>query len=173
MIKLLAAAILGLTVSASAATTTPIKSEWRESGDKLKSMEGKPAPKLVDLKDWVNTPGFSLDKLKGKIVVLDFWATWCGPCIRGIPHINKLAEKYKGKVVFLGVCHPKGGSKMKALAKKKGIKYPIALDHTGKTIDAYKVGGYPDYYIIGKDGKMLLADCANRSLDEVLKALVK
>jgi len=137
---------------------------------------GSKAPS-IDIEYWLSNGNGKFEPIKefepGKVYVLEFWATWCGPCIRGIPHINKLAEKYKGKVVFLGVCHPKGGSKMKALAKKKGIKYPIALDHTGKTIDAYKVGGYPDYYIIGKDGKMLLADCANRSLDEVLKALVK
>ena len=68
----------------------------------LNEMQGKPAPKLA-LKGWINSKPMSLEKLKGKIVVLDFWATWCGPCIASVPHTNEMLKQYTNKgVVFIG-----------------------------------------------------------------------
>jgi len=71
-------------------------------------LHGKPAPKL-ELTQWLNTKGGKAPDTKGKIVVLDFWATWCGPCIASIPKTNKLRKKYADKgVVIIGVtpCPP-------------------------------------------------------------------
>jgi thiol-disulfide isomerase/thioredoxin len=111
--------------------------------------------------------------LKGKIVVLDIGATWCGPCIASIPHTIELAEKFKDKVVFVGVCHPRGGEDMAKMLQEKGIKYPFCLDTNGKTAKAYAVDGYPDYYIIDAAGKLALADCANSNVEKALEALTK
>ena len=100
----------------------------------LNAMQGKPAPAL-QLNGWLNTKDLDLEKLKGKIVVLDFWATWCGPCIAAIPHTNEMMQKYADKgVVIIGVCHQRGAEKMVATAKEKGsnirslwIKVPTLL----------------------------------------------
>jgi thiol-disulfide isomerase/thioredoxin len=114
-----------------------------------------------------------LDELKGKVVLLDFWATWCGPCIAAIPHTNELAAKYKDKgLVIIGVCHPQGVEKMAQMAKDKGIKYPVTADKDGTTIKAYKVNSYPDYYFIDRSGNLRIADCANGKVDAAIEALL-
>ena len=80
--------------------------------EQLNEMQGQPAPKLA-LKGWINAEPMTLKKLKGKIVVLDFWATWCGPCLASIPHTNELMEKYADKgVVIIGVCAKRGAEKL-------------------------------------------------------------
>jgi cytochrome c biogenesis protein CcmG, thiol:disulfide interchange protein DsbE len=140
--------------------------------ERLKALESGDAPPL-DVSNWINLPPATLATLKGKIVVLDFWATWCGPCIAGIPHTNELAEKFKDKVVVIGVCHPQGGENMEKMVKDKGIKYPVCLDTNGKPAKAYGVDGFPDYYIIDAAGKLVLADCANGSVEKALEALLK
>jgi thiol-disulfide isomerase/thioredoxin len=111
--------------------------------------------------------------LKGKIVVLDFWATWCGPCIASIPKTNEMAAKYADRgVVVLGVCHPEGGEKMAATATEHGIRYPLALDAQGATIKAFAVDSFPDYYVVGRDGSLVAADVSNSKVEEVVQALL-
>ncbi len=130
-------------------------------------------PPALQVTTWINLEAATLASLKGKIVVLDFWATWCGPCIASIPHTNELAAKYQDKVVFIGVCHPRGGEKMADMVKEKGIKYPVCLDADGATAKAYAVNGFPDYYIFDATGKLVLADCANGSVEKAIEALLK
>ena len=138
----------------------------------LAPLEGKPAPAL-QVTNWANSATISLADLKGKIVVLDFWGTWCAPCIASIPHNNELAEKYRSAgVVFVGVCHPKDVEKMAATVKEKGLKYATAQDPAGATIKAYKVDSFPDYYIIDRQGILRLADCANGKVEQVIKQLL-
>jgi cytochrome c biogenesis protein CcmG/thiol:disulfide interchange protein DsbE len=139
---------------------------------RLEGLEGT-SPPALSVSNWINLEAATLEQLKGKIIVLDFWATWCGPCIASIPHTNELAAKYKDKVVFIGVCHPQGGEKMADIVKTKGIQYPVCLDTEGATGKAYKVNGYPDYYILDSTGKLVVADCANRSVEDAIKALLK
>ena len=110
---------------------------------------------------------------EGKIVVLNFWATWCGPCIGAIPHNNELAEKFKDKVVIIGVCHPRNGETMAKVVEQKGIKYPVCLDTNGRTSEAYQVDGFPDYYVFDATGKLVIADCANSELEKALEALTR
>jgi len=139
---------------------------------RLEKLQGSSEIPELKLRNWMNGSAMTLEDLKSKIVVLDFWATWCGPCIRSIPKNNKLAERFKDDVVIIGVCAEKGSDRMQAVVEERGIKYPVAIDKDDQTNDAYDANGYPDYYIIDKTGKLVVADCKNSQVATVVEMLL-
>jgi thiol-disulfide isomerase/thioredoxin len=111
------------------------------------------APPEVSAADWLNaeTPP-SLAGLKGKVVVVEFWATWCSPCVAGIPHLNKLHEEHgdKGLVILSFTDQSKQG--IEKFVKEKPMKYVVGA---GSELAAdYGVIGIPHAFVIGRDGKL-------------------
>ena len=102
---------------------------------------------------------FSLEGLKGKVILLDFWATWCGPCKQVMPTIQKIADEYKDKdVAVFGVnTWERGEGAAKKYMESKGFTYPCLLagDELAKS---YEVPGIPTLLVIGKDGMIVLAE---------------
>ncbi len=142
----------------------------RKLMDKLTALDTAPA---LDVDGFVNGAAVTLESLKGKIVVLDFWATWCPPCIASIPKNNALAEKYAiDGVVVLGVCAKRGSEKMVATINERSIAYLCCIDAYGKSAKAYGNDGFPDYHIIGRDGRIFAADVKNASVEDVLKLAI-
>jgi len=139
---------------------------------RLSDLQGSEAPPTLKVEDWMNGNEMTLESLKGKVVVLDFWATWCVPCIRSIPHTNDLQAKYPDDLVIIGICAPKGAEKMAEVVKEHGIEYAVAVDQSGATSDAYKVNGFPDFYVIDRSGKLVVADCQNGKVGAVVEQLL-
>src|SRR5690349_13706675 len=92
------------------------------------ALEGKAMPAL-HVTGWVNGQ-MNADEIKCKVVVVNFYATWCGPCMATIPHNNEMLTKYKDQGLrIIGVCtHERGQEKMEQTAKERKMGYPTARD---------------------------------------------
>jgi thiol-disulfide isomerase/thioredoxin len=150
--------------------------DGRDQQVALERKPTKPMPKTgtvppeVIAKDWLNIDKApTLAGMKGKVVVVEFWATWCGPCVAGIPHLNKLHEEYgsKGLVILSFTDQSKAG--IDKFIKDKPMKYVLG---TGSELSAeYGVEGIPHAFIIGRDGKLLWQGSPNdEEFDKKLEA---
>lgn len=123
-----------------------------------KGMINEPAPAFA-LKDFEGN-SVSLASLKGKVVVVDFWATWCGPCIASMPGMKKAQDKYKGNpnVKFLFVdTWEKVDNKLqnaKDFMTKKGYDFHVLLDTEDNVVSDFKVSGIPTKFIVDGNGNI-------------------
>lgn len=112
------------------------------------------APEL-ELHQALQTPGDivpTLASLHGRLVVLEFWATWCGGCVAAIPHLNEIAEQVKDQpITFLSVTDEDAGI-VKAFLLKRTMKSWIGVDKDGATFALYGVLGRPQTLLIDGDG---------------------
>lgn len=120
--------------------------------------EGAPAPDFT-LKD-INGNDFSLSSLRGKYVILDFWGSWCGWCIKGIPDLKEAAEKYGDDIVILGVDCNDSEKAWRAAVEKHEMNWlhvyqPKDMDSDKKPSVLYNVTGFPTKLILGPDGNIL------------------
>ncbi|MFN7314200.1 MAG: TlpA family protein disulfide reductase [Phycisphaerae bacterium] len=98
----------------------------------------------------------TLADYKGKVLVLDFWATWCGPCKTAMPALQRLHEKYKDQpvaIVGMNAEGPEPGDPV-AFKKESGYTYELLLQADAVS-EAFKVRGLPTFYVIGPDGKVI------------------
>ena len=94
------------------------------------------------------------DKLKGKVVVLEFWATWCEPCVEAIPHLNELVEQFSNRVVFISISDD-NGDYLKKFLKRKPINSWVVLDGLlDPTRTTFDVHGIPHTVIVDASGKI-------------------
>ena len=123
---------------------------------------GTAAPDFVTMD--INHKPVKLSDFRGKVLVLDFWATWCGPCQASMPHTQEVSEKYKDQgVVVLGVCTEDKRDKYEAWVQKNQSKYPgILFTHDPATkaseyasSKVFGVPGIPTQFVIGADGTIV------------------
>ncbi|MGE4313783.1 MAG: thioredoxin family protein [Pseudobdellovibrionaceae bacterium] len=121
------------------------------------------APDFQGIEEWINSDPLTLQKLKGKVVLVDFWTFSCINCLRTLPYLTKWYDTYKDDgFVIVGVHAPEFGfeKKRENLEKsldKNGITYPIAQDNNFATWKAYKNKYWPAHYLIDKNGKVVYA----------------
>jgi thiol-disulfide isomerase/thioredoxin len=136
------------------------------------SLEGKPMP-ILDVAGWMNQiPNFSA--LRGKVVVIDFYATWCGPCMRSIPHNLELLKKYQDQgLVVLGVCtSSRGQDKMAQVVTERGITYPTARDPYLSAEKRWRVAYYPTYAVVDRKGTVRVLGLQPDYLEPVIQKLL-
>jgi cytochrome c biogenesis protein CcdA/thiol-disulfide isomerase/thioredoxin len=120
-----------------------------------------PAPKLVGIHQWLNSKPLELSKLKGKVVLVDFWTYSCINCLRTLPHLRDWDAKYRDAgLVIIGVHSPEfafeqNPANVERAIQKYGIKYPVAMDNEMKTFTAFDNLYWPAHYLIDKSGKVV------------------
>jgi thiol-disulfide isomerase/thioredoxin len=119
----------------------------------------------------------STTALRGKLIVVDFWATWCGPCMEMVPHMVELNQKYAGKgLQIVGISLDQDRAAMLKTIKEKGMVWPEYFDGTGwdnKFWKAYGADGIPFTILVGPDGKALYAGYPAAGLDQAIEKAFK
>jgi cytochrome c biogenesis protein CcdA/thiol-disulfide isomerase/thioredoxin len=116
------------------------------------------APNFMGISHWLNTPGLSLDALRGKVVLIDFWTYSCINCLRTLPHLEAWDKQYGSKgLVIVGVHTPEFAfehdlGNVTEAVKKLGVRYPVAMDNDYKTWDAYQNEFWPAEYLLDQQG---------------------
>lgn len=109
----------------------------------------------------------SSDSLKGKIVILDFWASWCEPCKIALPNYDKLFKKYKSKGLMVVGINVDDESKLgHDFLKEHKVAFPILYDEGKKVVDSISVSTMPTSYILDKNGKIIEIHKGFRAGDE-------
>jgi cytochrome c biogenesis protein CcmG/thiol:disulfide interchange protein DsbE len=132
---------------------------------------GKPAPPFA-LKAVGTGETIDLEALRGKPVILNFWATWCGPCYEEHPTLVANARNLPN-VQFIGVVFNDDESKIQRFLSERGTAYPTLLDANGKTAIAYGVGGVPETYFINPAGTIVAKYAGPLSTKELQANLAK
>jgi len=133
----------------------------------------QPAPEftLVDLDGNV----FSTAELRGKPVVINFWATWCQPCIYEHPILIDGARRYRDRVQFVGVVYQDDEEKIRRFVAREGAFGPSLLDQEARVAIAYGVYGAPETFFVDAEGvirEKVTGALSPRSLDRILGAIL-
>jgi thiol-disulfide isomerase/thioredoxin len=115
---------------------------------------GKPAPDFT--LDLISGKPFHLAESKGSVVVLDFWATWCGPCMQAMPQVERVAEEFKERgVQFFAVNLQETAEQIKTTLERHKLHPMVVLDREGTIAEKYKANAIPQTVIIDREGKIV------------------
>lgn len=109
--------------------------------------------------------GLDLDRYRGKVVVVDFWASWCAPCRRSFPWLNEIQAKYRDRVVVIGVNVDRSQADAAQFLRDVPATFPVIYDPEGKLAARYEVPGMPSSYIFDAQGKLVARHIGFRNSD--------
>jgi peroxiredoxin len=122
---------------------------------------------LVDLqgKNW------TLKELKGKVVLVNFWATWCPPCRKEMPDLNSLYQRFKDRGFLILAISDEEADKVKPFIAERSISYPVMLDPGRKVNELFQVEGIPKSFVYDRDGKLVAQSIDMRTQKQFLEML--
>jgi len=133
---------------------------------------GKPAPSFA-LKAVGSGETIDVARLRGKPAIINFWATWCGPCYQEHPTLVQNAQVLGKQVQFVGVVFNDTEPKIQAFLNERGSAYPTLLDESGKTAIAYGVGGVPETFFLDRNGTIVAKYAGPLTTEELQANLAK
>ena len=126
------------------------------------------ASAVAEFEQSPQAPGFTLSSLggakqslkdfQGKFVLLNFWATWCAPCIAEMPALERIHQTFKDQglmVVSVNVDTEAALAQVRQMVEKKGISFPVLLDPTMQVTERYGLSGFPESFFLGPAGRRL------------------
>ena len=131
---------------------------------------GQAAPEIAAGK-WLNSKPLTLAGLRGKVVVVEFWATWCGPCRQSIPHLKEINAKYSPKGLTLVSLTSEHPDAVEPFVKEMAMDYPIGID--SPTASTYGVQGIPYAVVVDKAGKIAWEGHPMSGLEQAIEAALK
>ena len=140
---------------------------------------GAKAPELKPDKTWINSAPLTLEQLRGKVVLIEFWAWDCPFCAEAMPHIKEFYDKYaKSGLVILGIHTPrieyeKDIPKVKEAVANKGIKYPVVIDNDYEMWTDYACAVWPSVYVLDQDGVIQLSHSGTGRYDDIEQVIQK
>ena len=133
---------------------------------------GEAAPGFVT--ETLDGKPFELAKQQGKVVVLDFWATWCGPCVKALPIVAEVAKELSDEgVLVFAVNVGEAADEIKPFLMRLGVEIPVLLDPDGEIADSSGAEAIPQTVLIGKDGRVEVVHVGIASQDEYKATLTK
>jgi len=146
------------------------------AGCTLAAAPGDPAPAFA--LSTADGRTIALDELRGRVVYLDFWASWCGPCRRSFPWLNEMHQKYGARgLSVVGVNVDKRRADAERFLQQTPAIFTIVYDEAGKTPEAYAVKGMPSSYLIDSTGNVVAVESGFRDeqkavFEERIRALL-
>ncbi|HET6632809.1 MAG TPA: thioredoxin family protein [Rhodanobacteraceae bacterium] len=128
----------------------------------MPSARARQAPEFAGISQWINSPPLTMQGLRGKVVLIDFWTYSCINCLRTLPHVTHWYRKYKDNgLVIVGVSSPefdfeKDAANVKRAVERFGITYPVALDNGLNTWNAWNNRFWPAEYLVDRDGTVVM-----------------
>ena len=122
----------------------------------------------------LNGQPLSLEKYRGQVVLLDFWATWCPPCIAEMPNLKRTYAKYKNqKFEIIGISLDRSKSSLQAYLEEEGITWPQHYDSSRQISNMYQVTGIPSTFLIDAEGVIRKTNLRGSSLETAVAQLVQ
>ena len=115
---------------------------------------------------------WTLKSLRGKVVIVNFWATWCPPCRKELPDLEKLSQRFQDQLVVLALSD-EDIAKIKPFVEQQKLTYPILLDRGGEVAKLYDVEGIPKTFVYDRDGKLVAQAIDMRTQNQFLEMLSK
>jgi len=145
---------------------------YREARRKLEDEDGQRAAADLTLTDLQGKP-WRLSRLRGHVVLLNFWATWCPPCRKELPTLGELYNRYASRgLVVLGVTD-ETGDKVAPFIRDQRVPYPVLLDPGGKVSARFFVNGIPKTFAYDREGKLVATAIDMRTREQFLAMLAK
>ncbi len=127
--------------------------EFDDQGQRYAAEPGELAPLFTLAR--ADGPELALEALRGWPVVLNFWATWCGPCAVEMPELQHLQDTYAGALTVVGVNTGESRAIVQAWAAERGLTFPLVLDVTHEVASAYQLRGQPTTYLLDAEGRIV------------------
>ena len=142
----------------------------------LTDWKGPPAAPPIELYTPAGDP-FTLASLLGKVVLVNFWATWCEPCVTEMPSLQRVRDQFAPAFEVLGVNFQEGPARIKAFIDRSGITFPVVRDTDGAVAKAWGARIFPASYLVDRAGRVKHvlvggADWTSSTLVSTIRALL-